>query len=1202
MTIIKKRGFNMKKLVLSLSILCKTLLVIMILVLFAALVSAATCPAGMSGNNTELSPCLVTNCTQLQNISLNLSAHFALNNNVDCSDTVNWNSGQGFYPLGKDPYSDVAFTGTFDGQGYNITNLFINRTGTDYAALFGGTNMSKIENVGLIDVNITGDRFGGLLGAALNTNITNCFVTGYLEASGTFAAWSGGVNGWIEYGNIVNCHFIGTIEGNNKHRIGGITSNILDGEIIDSYFIGNISGGDWISGLVSTAGWSGTPYFVNIVNSYVIGNVQGGASSGYVAGLVGESDLDNTMSITDSYFIGNVTCAKGNTGGLVGWSWSDLYIDNSYVIGNISGSGNYAGGLVGISWYNISLINNSYVIGSVIGKYVGGLMSGTDKLQIENSYFRGNLSSTTDYTGGLVGWYGYSPSTPGGNITNCYAIADINGVGYIGGIAGYNFQGNIINSYAVGNFSGSGNYIGGLVGDNIQGTITNSFSAAIIKGTSNLGGMAGSNSGTISNGYWYNVIGDDADNCYQGGNTGCTATDNKYYFYDINSQPMNSWSYNPPWDNLCDDNGYPPLESEGLSSVSECKTYSFPLGCGDIITSDTTLTYDLTNCSGNGLNIAAAGVTLDCNGHTISGSGSSTGVNVSNSDSAVVHNCTITNFNNGIGLDLSDNVDLTYNNITGGATGIFVFQSATATIQNNDISRTSTNGITLSETGNNIIVNNNIHDNSYVGISMLSTSGSNNITLNNVTGCQYGIQVGTTTSKIYNNNIYGHSTRSVNAFGFTVNLSYNQEGNYWGHASCPVFTAGGDSDNANAIDYYPYNTSDGWLTGSPTICDTTGPSVTIENPLSGAKVPRITNYIISGSVTDETLVSTVTVTMLPVFSGPATYNSSDDTWRFVADMTAAIDGYYNITVNATDLYGNNGSAEAINVEVDGTPPTISNVASSASSSGATITWTTDESSNSRVDYGTNASSLGSTGSNAAYTTSNSVSLSGLSASTLYYYNVTSCDQAGNCQSDGIYNFTTSAAPVTPPSPPTGRRTGGGITVNKNNIGNIPKTVVMRGVDKAIFTIKNRIHYAQIKRIFSNYITITVRSPYGIDVDLFIGKTAKVDVDEDGIFDIAMTLEEIYSSSAKITFQVIEELVPEEILAKESPEEQRVIIEEKEELEPEPEVKAPEIKPEPTPEIKPETSMIGKIIYTILIIFVVVIIVAIVYFNIIKKRK
>ena len=48
---------------------------------------------------------------------------------------------------------------------------------------------------------------------------------------------------------------------------------------------------------------------------------------------------------------------------------------------------------------------------------------------------------------------------------------------------------------------------------------------------------------------------------------------------------------------------------------------SAPLSCGDTITVDTTLDRDLTGCRSNGLLIGADNVTLDLNGHTISGDG-----------------------------------------------------------------------------------------------------------------------------------------------------------------------------------------------------------------------------------------------------------------------------------------------------------------------------------------------------------------------------------------------------------------------------------------------------------------------------------------------------------------------------------------------------------------------------------------------------
>ena len=91
---------------------------------------------------------------------------------------------------------------------------------------------------------------------------------------------------------------------------------------------------------------------------------------------------------------------------------------------------------------------------------------------------------------------------------------------------------------------------------------------------------------------------------------------------------------------------------------------------------------------------------------------------------------------------------------------------------------------------------------------------------------------------------------------------------------------------------------------------------------------------------------------------------------------------------------------------DTTPPTISNIQSSSiTSSGATITWTTDEASSSVVEYGT-TTSYGSTATGSNGVTSHSVSLSGLTAGITYHYRVKSADSSSNLATSGDYTFTT----------------------------------------------------------------------------------------------------------------------------------------------------------------------------------------------------
>ncbi len=103
---------------------------------------------------------------------------------------------------------------------------------------------------------------------------------------------------------------------------------------------------------------------------------------------------------------------------------------------------------------------------------------------------------------------------------------------------------------------------------------------------------------------------------------------------------------------------------------------------------------------------------------------------------------------------------------------------------------------------------------------------------------------------------------------------------------------------------------------------------------------------------------------------------------------------------------------------DATSPVISSgpTTSSLSSTGVTIAWTTDESSNSYVDFGTVSESYTETkGSGSDATTSHTVSLTNLTAETKYYYQVRSLDSASNQVASEESSFTTDVAPVTPSS-------------------------------------------------------------------------------------------------------------------------------------------------------------------------------------------
>ena len=126
-------------------------------------------------------------------------------------------------------------------------------------------------------------------------------------------------------------------------------------------------------------------------------------------------------------------------------------------------------------------------------------------------------------------------------------------------------------------------------------------------------------------------------------------------------------------------------------------------------------------------------------------------------------------------------------------------------------------------------------------------------------------------------------------------------------------------------------------------------------------------------------------------------------------------GVYNETPGSFPQTGNGANyfVDVIfdsTVPGDTTPPVISAVSATPGTGGttATITWTTNEPANSRVDYGTAPDALTQYATNGALVTSHSLPLTGLTAGTTYYYRVTSVDAATNSATSP----TAPAAPLT----------------------------------------------------------------------------------------------------------------------------------------------------------------------------------------------
>jgi len=149
---------------------------------------------------------------------------------------------------------------------------------------------------------------------------------------------------------------------------------------------------------------------------------------------------------------------------------------------------------------------------------------------------------------------------------------------------------------------------------------------------------------------------------------------------------------------------------------------------------------------------------------------------------------------------------------------------------------------------------------------------------------------------------------------------------------------------------------------------------------------------------------------------------------------------YNITFWIIDDDDNtNGYVWGFNV-TDNTPPNTPNsskISSSVDSTSATVTiGTMNETVNATVYYATTIGGISGTGSQAVQTDFNqsqAVSLSGLTASTQYHFNVSICDYNGNCIKNGTFNLTTSAAAAAEAAAAAASSGGGGGAAAPSNI-------------------------------------------------------------------------------------------------------------------------------------------------------------------------
>lgn len=329
-----------------------------------------------NGSGTEDAPFIITTVDELQEMKDNLTAHYRLGNDIDASETEEWNVGRhdfddltpdsamGFEPVGT---RDAPFEGSLNGAGFEIEAVYMNRCATSRTGIIGYADSgATIDSLGIVDVHIVSrDCSGGVVGLNYGS-VSNCYVTG--SVSSKVSSTIGGVVG-ENFGLVSNCYATASVSTGDDRVAGGVVGR-NNGTVTHSYFTGSVSGDSHTGGVVASnhglvthcyntglvsgsliaGGVAGRNFEDGIVrNSYSTGPVEGHSSIGGVVG-------NNEGVVANCYATGSVSGDKA--GGIVGDNDRYASIRNCYTTSTVSGS-NFVGPVVGTSWSSMgdSIIN-----------------------------------------------------------------------------------------------------------------------------------------------------------------------------------------------------------------------------------------------------------------------------------------------------------------------------------------------------------------------------------------------------------------------------------------------------------------------------------------------------------------------------------------------------------------------------------------------------------------------------------------------------------------------------------------------------------------------------------------------------------------------------------------------------------------------------------------------------------------------------
>ncbi len=426
--------------------------------------SCATKPSGFAGGDGSIgNPYQICSVDQLQNMSSSLSSHYKLIADIDASATSGWNGGNGFTTI-----SGGAFTGTFDGDGFIISDYYSKVGGLFYSVTGAG---ASVKNVTFRNAQL--DISSSNKGLVANQGGQNAVFENIL-IDGLDMNFSGGGSSNKNHGGLLGSLFEnGTVR---DVKIKDMTMNFTSGQPSD------------VGGLIGYTRDVGSVTNITIENF-----IKKGGTSSTFGGLIGSASVYTaslTMNIQNIIVDFNFDQVGKNTAGVIGICGRGVSFNNITVsgvmsnvedgkIGGVLGSGSADFSNITINSLDISSKSDADLdefLGGVVGNWTGKIMNG---IKINSVKIIGNSSqSVFDLVGGVFG-----SAASGASITN--VVVDMVEIKsqrnsyykkygrHIGGVGGYmDCDASLctISNIAInGGILEGERYIGGVIGEARQG-------------------------------------------------------------------------------------------------------------------------------------------------------------------------------------------------------------------------------------------------------------------------------------------------------------------------------------------------------------------------------------------------------------------------------------------------------------------------------------------------------------------------------------------------------------------------------------------------------------------------------------------------------------------------------------------------------------------------------------------------------------